>query len=203
MKPPVGYLINKEDGLYGERGEYFDYVLSGSGVFIEAEGDLMAARIPISRSPVRGLAELRPKVVLRHGPIPVALLHRAISKMQQDPGSEYYAAVSLGTSGYELRFPAQFGEKAKVEYAVPEGRIILDLHSHGSMKAFFSPTDDTDEQALRIYGVVGNLPGAPLLRLRVGVYGYFMAVDTGIFDWSPFWDDEETRLVKILKFWRW
>ncbi|KKK84126.1 hypothetical protein LCGC14_2786470, partial [marine sediment metagenome] len=46
---PVGYLINEKSGLRGERGEYYDYVVAGNGVFIEAEGDLMAARIPISR----------------------------------------------------------------------------------------------------------------------------------------------------------
>ena len=204
---PVGYLINEKSGLRGERGEYYDYVVAGNGVFIEAEGDLMAARIPISRMAIRGLAELTPKVVLRHGPIPVVLLHRAISEMMLDPGNELYAALSWGPLGYELRFPAQLGEASSVNYAIPESRILLDLHSHGALKAFFSSTDDADEQALRIYGVVGNLPGQARLKLRVGVYGYFMMVDTGIFDPEPSFDedidDEElSGLVKFLKFWR-
>ncbi len=207
---PVGYLINEKSGLRGERGEYYDYVVAGNGVFIEVEGDLMAARIPIERMPIRGLADLSPKIVLRNGLIPVDLLYQAVNEMMVDPTIEFYAAITRGPSGYDLRFPAQLGTSASLTYAVPESRIILDLHSHASMKAFFSKTDDADEQALRIYGVVGRLSTVPQLKLRVGVYGYFMnlpMVDAGIFDAEPYFgleeiDDEETGLVKFLKFWR-
>ncbi len=209
MKKPVGYLINEKSGLRGERGEYYDYVVAGNGVFIEVEGDLMAARIPISKASIRGLVELTPKFVLRHGPIPIDLLYQAVNKMRLEPTTELYAAVIWVDPDYRVRFPAQLGDQAHVNYAVPDGRIILDLHSHGSMEAFFSPKDDADEQALRIYGVVGNLPGAPCLKLRVGVYGYFMAVDTGVFDADHSFSEEEIvdeeipGLVKVLKFWRW
>ena len=60
---PVGYLIKRPDGLEGERGVYYDYVLASNGIFIEAEGKLIAARVPVAECEVRGLAPLEPKVV--------------------------------------------------------------------------------------------------------------------------------------------
>ena len=41
------------------------------------------------------------------------------------------------------------------------------------MKAFFSGTDDRDEQGLQLYGVVGKLTERTEVLLRVGAYGYF------------------------------
>ena len=51
--------------------------------------------------------------------------------------------------------------------------IICDLHSHGNMRAFFSLTDNADEQGARLYAVIGKLDSEPEMRLRVGVYGYW------------------------------
>jgi PRTRC genetic system protein A len=54
----------------------------------------------------------------------------------------------------------------------------MDIHSHGSMKAFFSFTDDRDEQGLRLYMVVGRLDTLlPEVELRLGVYGYFATLN--------------------------
>ena len=56
--------------------------------------------------------------------------------------------------------------------------MVAEFHSHGSARAFFSATDDRDEQGFRIYGVVGRLDTLrPELRLRVGVYGHFAPVE--------------------------
>ncbi|MCA9947692.1 MAG: Mov34/MPN/PAD-1 family protein, partial [Anaerolineales bacterium] len=51
--------------------------------------------------------------------------------------------------------------------------ILCDLHSHGHMSAFFSQTDDADEQSARLFAVIGKLDTEPEIRLRVGVYGYW------------------------------
>ena len=39
--------------------------------------------------------------------------------------------------------------------------MVAEVHSHGRARAFFSATDDADEQGLRIYEVAGRL-GTPL-----------------------------------------
>ena len=54
--------------------------------------------------------------------------------------------------------------------------IICDLHSHGNMCAFFSQTDNADVQGARLYAVIGKLDSDPEMRLRVGVYGYWLAL---------------------------
>lgn len=54
---------------------------------------------------------------------------------------------------------------------------VLDIHSHGTMRPFFSGTDDKDEQGFRLYMVVGRLDTlVPEVEMRVGVYGYFAPV---------------------------
>jgi hypothetical protein len=41
------------------------------------------------------------------------------------------------------------------------------------LRASFSPTDDGDELAFRVYAVIGNLLRKPEILLRLGVYGDF------------------------------
>jgi PRTRC genetic system protein A len=53
----------------------------------------------------------------------------------------------------------------------------MDIHSHGGGSAWFSTTDNTDEQGLRFYMVVGKLDTLlPEVEIRLGVYGYFAPV---------------------------
>jgi hypothetical protein len=58
------------------------------------------------------------------------------------------------------------------------------------MSAFWSSTDDTDEQGARLYAVIGKLDTTPEIRLRVGVYGYWRLLPvTAVFTGSgPFQD---------------
>lgn len=181
MNSPVGYLIKRKDGLEGERGVYYDYVMASNGLFIEAEGKLIAARVPVAECEVRGLAPLEPKVVLRHGRIPQRLFDLAISVMMVDVTKERYVAVSWN-DGYHIYTPEQKIEEAKVEYQMGDS-IALDLHSHGKVEAMFSLKDNKDETGMKLYGVVGNLDKSPVVQLRVGVYGYFYPVPWGdVFD---------------------
>ena len=73
--------------------------------------------------------------------------------------------------------PEQAGTATRLAYLPPAG-VVAEFHSHGSSRAFFSATDDRDEQGFRIYGVVGRLDtDRPELSLRVGVYGHFAPVE--------------------------
>ena len=173
----VGYLVKRPDGLYGERGLYYDYVLASNGVFIEAEGSLLAARVPVAHAQIRGLAPLKPMVVLRHGLIPQRHFDLALSAMMVDTSRERYVAVTWN-DGYHLYIPEQEGTGGGVEYQVGDN-VVFDLHSHGRMAPFFSTTDNKDEQGLKLYGVVGKLDKTPEVRLRVGVYGYHHPISWG------------------------
>lgn len=172
MTRPVGYLVKHQEGLQGERGAFYDYVVAGNGVFVETEGSLMAARVPVAEGKVRGLQDTEAKIVLRHGLIAAHLFDLALNVMLADWHNERYLAIAWRDDQYRLLDPRQEGGGAGVKYLRLDG-VVLDLHSHCEMPAFFSPTDNRDEQGLKLYGVVGKLDERPQLKLRAGVYGYF------------------------------
>jgi len=165
----VGYLTNQPDGLEGERGLYYDYVLASNGLFIEAEGKLVAARIPVALSEVRGLAPLEPKVVMRYGRVPRHFFELALNTMLTTPDKERYVAVTWN-EGYHISVPEQaaaimvgetfmdegHGSEAGVSYLNPDS-VLLDMHTHPKMRAGFSFTDNRDETGLKLYAVVGHV----------------------------------------------
>lgn len=181
MSRPVGYLVNHPDGLSGETGLYFNYILGSNGIFIEAKSPLIAARIAVEVCEVRGLAPVETKIILTWGSIPQRFFDLALDTFLADKEREHYVAVT-GSAGYHLYVPVQDNNGGGVVYEVGES-VVLDLHSHGHMPAFFSGQDDRDEKGLKLYGVVGKLNATPVVKLRIGVYGYFQTLAWGdVFD---------------------
>lgn len=169
---PVGYLVKRPDGLRGERGAVYDYVLAGNGLWLETEGKFLAARVPVAGFNVRGLPPLEARVILRHGKIPQFLFDLALEHIKTRALVEKYVAI-IWNEGYFLRFPEQESNEASVNYETVDD-TVLEFHSHGRMKVFFSDQDDSDELGLRIYGVIGNCDQTlPLVKLRAGAYGYY------------------------------
>lgn len=74
----------------------------------------------------------------------------------------------------QVKKPAQQTTATSVRASITDlPTILCELHSHGNMQAYFSQTDNADEQAAKLYAVVGRLASVPEMRLRVGVYGYW------------------------------
>ena len=174
---PVGYLVNHPGGLASVQGVGYDYVLGSGGVYVQSQSAHLTARVPVAPGTVRGLAPVAEKVQLTHGPIPASLFELGLRWFQDDPETERLFAVRWDRDGYRLVVPPQAGTATRLAYQPPAG-VVAEFHSHGGSRAFFSATDDRDEQGFRIYGVVGRLDAPrPELRLRVGVYGHFAPVD--------------------------
>jgi PRTRC genetic system protein A len=56
--------------------------------------------------------------------------------------------------------------------------LVLEVHSHNSMGAFWSGTDNGDEKAERIYMVIGKVQDrAPEVKLRAGLAGFYMPLE--------------------------
>ena len=172
----MGHLVNHPGGLAGAPGVGYDYVLGADGVYVQSQGAHLAARVLLAPCRVRGLARMAETVALRNGPIPLRLLAAGLGWFQEDPDTERLFAVRWDGAAYRLVVPPQTGSETSLAYEPPAG-VVAEVHSHGRARAFFSATDDADEQGLRIYGVAGRL-GSPLpeLRLRIGVYGHFAPV---------------------------
>lgn len=104
--------------------------------------------------------------------------------------AEYEALVYIYWDRQEQEFvifvPKQATTKASVHTTMtgntlPEDRYLLyaDVHSHNSMPAKFSPVDDKDEKATRLYVVIGNLNKFfPSITARVSSGGTYMEIDT-------------------------
>ena len=174
---PVGYLVNHPGGLSGAHGIGYDYVLGAGGLYVQSESAYLVARVLVASCTVRGLAHVSEKLELTHGPIPAYVFELGLRWFQEDPGTERFFAVRWDGSAYRLVVPPQTGNATSLAYQPPAG-VVAEFHSHGGLSAFFSATDDQDEQGFRIYGVAGRLDTPhPEMSLRVGVYGHFAPLD--------------------------
>ena len=183
---PVGYLVNHPTGLTGAQGVGYDYVLGSGGLYVQSRSANLTARVLVASAHVRGLAPVAEKVELAHGPIPAGLFAVGLRWFRDTPDTERFFAMRWDGRSYRLVVPEQQGTASSLEYTPPAG-VVAEFHSHGTSRAFFSKTDDGDEQGFRVYGVVGRLHDSePELHLRVGVYGHFAPVDwPQVFDGPP------------------
>ena len=172
---PVGYLLNTREGLNGESGMFYDYIVAENGLFIRAQNSLIKATLCISPVEVRGLSPLDEHIELVNGKISGHLYELSLSIMMVRNYEEEYLAITWENE-YRLRMSALERSAASVKYEnLPS--TVMDIHSHHGMKARFSGQDDTDEQGLRLYMVVGRLDTLlPEVELRLGAYGYFVPV---------------------------
>lgn len=172
MSSLVRHEILRDDTIIHNNVAY-TYLTAGNGVWVQGRNAGLTLRVPACPGVVRGLPELTPLVRLSCGLIPARFFDLAMSIFLNHPDEERFIAVTVRNDGYHFVYPPQIGEKGTVGYLKDEG-TVLEMHSHGTMPAFFSARDDADEQGLRLYGVVGRR--GTELRLRAGLYGYFMEI---------------------------
>ncbi|UOF89856.1 hypothetical protein LSG31_18575 [Fodinisporobacter ferrooxydans] len=84
--------------------------------------------------------------------------------------------------GYFVVFPEQMGTSVTacfVGYMENEiDFIVLQLHSHGRLQAFFSSTDDADEIRTGFYGVIGECHELyPQATFRFSCGGKFVKIN--------------------------
>ena len=183
---PVGYLVNHPAGLSGFHGVSYDYVLGADGLYVQSESAQLTARVLVAPAQVRALAPVSEKLELAHGPIPAHVFELGLAWILAAPDTERFFAVRWDGDAYRLVVPPQEGTGSSLSYQ-PPGGVIAEFHSHARHRAFFSATDDRDEQGFRIYGVVGRLDTpAPELTLRLGIYGHFAPLHwSQVFDGTP------------------
>ncbi len=192
----VTYHVHKCDPLPANNALAYQYILAGNGLFIRTETGFFEAILPIAACAVRGLEPLRHSFRLKVARIPARLLNTILTDARRarrpDNGlNEVLYQFHHHGQTVQVKKPAQHTTAVAVLAAgVADQRVMCDLHSHGNMHAFFSRTDDADEQATRVYVVIGKLDTAPEIRLRVGVYGYWLPLPvTAVFSGSgPFQD---------------
>lgn len=151
------------------------------GVFVgKATGQVPAT--------LKGLPALNPALVLNVPRLPWAALCEVVAFFRHYKHTEcmvqffWSQAANGGQGGYLAYIPPQVVSGASVQHAGhfdKEGQCIhvLDIHSHSSMGAFWSGTDDADERRFegRLFGVIGhNDKKIPMMKWRTCVGGEFV-----------------------------
>lgn len=169
------YLFAKEPTLPPLPSCLYQYVVAANGLFVRAERPGLSALVPLHRlDGVRGLQSLQPYVRIR--PVPEHMVKGIFQTAVKYIGREILYYFRMETDGWRASAPQQVQSAGSVTpvdpYAAGENTLI-ELHSHHRMAAYFSSTDNREEQGFRVYAVIGGLDSAPSIRVRVGIYGHF------------------------------
>lgn len=79
---------------------------------------------------------------------------------------------------YYLVIPQQYSTPDSVEYYKSDDLVVMEIHSHAGLDAYFSKTDDADELATGFYGVIGKVDTQiPQLRVRYSCGGRYKEFD--------------------------
>jgi len=99
--------------------------------------------------------------------------------------------IALCDAEPQILRPRQQASAAHVAYQVPTFPVLCDIHSHHWMPAYFSDTDDRDDQGLSVSVVIGRIFDRPELLCRFNVYGLQREVPalTVFDDLGPFTDE--------------
>ncbi len=185
----IKYITHKEPSLPPFDAIAYEYITASNGIFLRAENRFMVAIIPVVQAPpgtVRGLHPLTAKITLKVPRIPASLLQDILAdaRLMQFNGQLNEVLYRFHHNGQTINVdrPSQDTSPTSVE-AIGDGGadVILEIHSHGNMRAFWSNTDNQDEKGFRVYGVIGKLDSdEPEIRLRVGIYGYHYPIGQNV-----------------------
>lgn len=141
---------------------------------------------------VSELSEIRAGFTPALPPMPFPLFTEILSffrhymKTGQETEVMVHAYWDKKKQEYRISVPMQTVSKASISVVIPPEEAldaerylhVADIHSHNSMPAFFSSTDDKDELATRVYMVVGRLTERTAqVSTRISVGGRFVPID--------------------------
>ena len=172
-----------------------DYLVGSNGTFARGSRPGLEVCLPVSFNlqPVRGLSKVTPYAQWGYPLVPAALVgtmlavskgvcavrpREALFHLSFDPAGDCAGHLACA-GGWHVEMPEQRATADSVApFATGAGtstaRALIELHSHHSMRAEFSRTDDEDEaQGFRVYAVLGTIFDRPTLRARVGLFGHF------------------------------
>lgn len=217
----IKYIIHKEPSLPPYSAIAYEYIMASNGIAAPRRGlrssyaqrtVWMCVIIPVVQAPpgtVRGLHLLTASITLkvRRAGMPVPLIPASVLQdiladarlIRTETGQLNEVLYRFHHNGktINLRRPSQNATAMSVKATGDGGAdVILEIHSHGNMKAFWSNTDNRDEKGFRVYGVIGRLDSsAPQIRLRIGIYGYHYPITQDLIfsntNNSPFIDLEK------------
>lgn len=183
MTKLINYQLANKNFKPQLNGGMYTYILAANGVFVYSKNDYFEALIPVDGMypilgllymPVRGLLHVNPyiKTIKKVGRLDMWTL--ILNALEHLPNERlFFLRFNTRIYDWEIIVPAQEATLTQVKAKGDHLYSPIEVHSHNTMKAFFSNQDDSEETGLRIYAVLGQVNDAqPQIRVRVGIYGH-------------------------------
>lgn len=160
----------------------FQYLWAENGIYIHAKNDFFEA-IKQCCSTSEGPGQKLEEKLFCKSRVSLGIFEWICREFEASRDKEKMIMITYDTETKEFNtyVPEQSASAVSVEYTVPELKegeiVILECHSHPNMNAFFSETDDKDNQGFKVYGVFAvNSGKVDDFMLRLGVYGRFFEI---------------------------
>lgn len=164
---------------YGHR-----FLVASDGLYLEVRRDWVHVIWPVATDArvAKPFGRLTSRVRFECGSIP-RWIKDCFAGEARDSGNTEIAACVLWNSKTRAfnyrRCEAITANFARIEYVRPalglDESLVVDLHSHGFGRAYFSALDDLDDQhEVKIAGVVGTVNSVPTWQFRLCVNGIFV-----------------------------
>ena len=168
---PICYIPSQDGQIYEMRRNEIGTFIAPSSKIVELDMVRAGFQMNLPRLPAAKLAKIISffrRVCVAHDRCMEALVNVYWDRVEQE---------------YILHVPAQRATAVSVETDLSdrpdESRYLLsmEVHSHNMMAAQFSKTDDADEQATRLYMVIGRLDRFyPEIRCRFACGGQHIEI---------------------------
>ena len=168
---PICYIPSQNGQIYEMRRNEIGTFIAPSSKIVELDMIRAGFQMNLPRLPAAKLAEIISffrRVCAAHDRCMEALVNVYWDRVEQE---------------YILRVPTQQATAVSVETDLSdrpdESRyyLVMEVHSHNMMAARFSRTDDADEQATRLYMVIGRLDRFyPEIRCRFACGGQHIEI---------------------------
>ena len=184
-----GVAISLEEAV--SSGKQIVFVPSSDGKIYEVRNNQIGTFIAEADS-VSLFSKVRAGFIPALPKIPYSILSEIIAffKTFVTEKSENEAMANIYWSfeeeKYRVHVPKQTVTKASVDTNLPDideekFLLVMEVHSHNTMGAVFSRTDDKDEIATRLYTVIGRLDKVfPDMTTRISVGGKHLVIDPAI-----------------------
>jgi PRTRC genetic system protein A len=157
------------------------FIWAGNGIFRSVTRQEFKAVVCHREVHTPGLPELVQEFKLLVPPVPHTKVKAIIEQIQQEPDLEQLFYLYWRGDRWEVLYPEQ---ECTPSTCIAGDRFpepaVIEIHSHGAMGAFFSGTDNLEEDGCRISTVIGKSTGQLEIVSRVCVHGLFLPISSNL-----------------------
>jgi len=161
-------------------------LIAANGLFVQVRLDWLDCIQQLA--PATGVplpyGAMQERMVFAFGRLPIRLMEQFVAAARERLPNETAGALVYSRARADLRLvvhPPLSASPGHVTYGLPamaaDESLAVDLHTHGRLPAFWSPTDDRDDTGIKIAGVFGDLHRQrPSAEFRLVLNGTFRAL---------------------------